>query len=198
VEPLRFALLGLGAGGVYALIALGVVLVYRGSGVLNFAQGAIGMTGAFMFYDLQSSAGWPLAAAAIAAAMFSAALGIAIHLLVMRRLRDSSGLAALIATLAVWLFLRGIAGELWGFDARLPDRILPSSRVSLLNTSVGADRLTVDGSDRVAAVCTLSESASDIGRGKGARIKRLHRNKCLGAVVRAVQNDAGTRIERID
>jgi sulfate-transporting ATPase len=138
-------LLGLGAGGVYALIALGVVLVYRGSGVLNFAQGAIGMTGAFMFYDLQSSAGWPLAAAAVAAAMFSAALGIAIHLLVMRRLRDSSGLAALIATLAVWLFLRGIAGELWGFDARLPDRILPSSRVSLLNTSVGADRLIVCG-----------------------------------------------------
>ncbi len=145
MEPLRFALLGLGAGGVYALIALGVVLVYRGSGVLNFAQGAIGMTGAFMFYDLQSSAGWPLAAAAVAAAMFSAALGIAIHLLVMRRLRDSSGLAALIATLAVWLFLRGIAGELWGFDARLPDRILPSSRVSLLNTSVGADRLIVCG-----------------------------------------------------
>src|SRR5260221_12731659 len=64
MEPLRFALLGLGAGGVYALVALGVVLVYRGSGVLNFAQGAIGMTGAFVFYDLQSSAGGPLPAAA--------------------------------------------------------------------------------------------------------------------------------------
>src|SRR5882672_5024864 len=143
MEPLRFALLGLGAGGVYALIALGVVLVYRGSGVLNFAQGAIGMTGAFVFYDLQSSAGWPLAAAAVAAAVFSVSLGIAIHLLVMRRLRDASGLATLVATLAVWLLLRGVAGEFWGFDARLPDRILPSDRVSMFNTFVGVDRLIV-------------------------------------------------------
>jgi sulfate-transporting ATPase len=145
-------LLGLGAGGVYALTALGVVVVYRGSGVLNFAQGAIGMTGAFVFYDLQSSAGWPLAAAAVAAAAFSATTGIVIHLLVIRRLRDASGLAALIATLAVWLLLRGIAGQVWGFDAQSPNSILPSSRVSLLGTSVGFDRLIVCG---VAVVLTI-------------------------------------------
>ena len=47
---IRFALLGLGAGAVYALAAQGMVLVYRGSGVLNFAHGAIGMVGAFCFY----------------------------------------------------------------------------------------------------------------------------------------------------
>ena len=50
MDVVRFALLGLGAGSVYALMALGLVLVYRGSGVLNFAQGAMGMIGAFTFY----------------------------------------------------------------------------------------------------------------------------------------------------
>ena len=50
-DILRFAILGLGAGAVYGVTALGVVLVYRGSGVLNFAHGAVGMVGAFFFYN---------------------------------------------------------------------------------------------------------------------------------------------------
>ena len=50
MDVVRFALLGLGAGSVYTLMALGLVVVYRGSGVLNFAQGAMGMIGAFTFY----------------------------------------------------------------------------------------------------------------------------------------------------
>ena len=54
-EFVRFALLGLGAGAVYSLTALGIVLVYRGSGVVNFAQGAIGMVGAFIFYNARAS-----------------------------------------------------------------------------------------------------------------------------------------------
>ena len=54
-DILRFAILGLGAGAVYAITALGVVLVYRGSGVVNFAHGAIGMVGAFIFYTERES-----------------------------------------------------------------------------------------------------------------------------------------------
>ncbi|MBP1633009.1 MAG: putative branched chain amino acid transporter ATP-binding protein, partial [Acidobacteria bacterium] len=51
MEYLRFAIIGLGAGAVYALSAVGIVMVYRGSGVVNFAHGAIGMVGAFIFYN---------------------------------------------------------------------------------------------------------------------------------------------------
>ena len=51
-EFLQFALLGLGFGALYALAAQGVVLIYRGSGVINFAQGAMGMMGAFVYYTL--------------------------------------------------------------------------------------------------------------------------------------------------
>ncbi len=54
-DILRFAILGLGAGAVYAVTALGVVLIYRGSGVVNFAHGAIGMVGAFLFYNERES-----------------------------------------------------------------------------------------------------------------------------------------------
>ena len=51
-EFLRFAVLGLGFGALYALAAQGVVLIYRGSGIINFAQGAMGMVGAFVYYEL--------------------------------------------------------------------------------------------------------------------------------------------------
>ena len=54
-EVLQFAVLGLGAGACYGLAAQGIVLVYRGSGVLNFAHGAIGMIGAFYFYNARES-----------------------------------------------------------------------------------------------------------------------------------------------
>ena len=59
MEPIHFAVLGLGVGALYALVAHGVVLIYRGSGTLNFAQGAFGLVGTYAFYDLHVDHGWP-------------------------------------------------------------------------------------------------------------------------------------------
>ncbi len=69
-EFAKFALLGLGLGGIYALAAQGIVLVYRGSGVLNFAHGAMAAVGAYAYVEAldagvshdgsrSSSASWP-------------------------------------------------------------------------------------------------------------------------------------------
>jgi sulfate-transporting ATPase len=60
-----FAVAGVAGGSVYALTALGIVLVYRGSSVLNFAQGAIGIIGAYVFYECTNNHGWPLLPAMI-------------------------------------------------------------------------------------------------------------------------------------
>ena len=56
-ENFRFALLGLGYAGAYALVALGIVIVYRASGVINFAAGAMGGVGAFVFWELRDNSG---------------------------------------------------------------------------------------------------------------------------------------------
>ncbi len=146
MDALRFAILGLGAGAIYGLSALGIVLVYRGSGVLNFAHGAIGMTSAFTFYDLKDTAGWPIWAALVVAISVAAFIGAATHLLVMRHLRDASGLARLIASLGVLTLLHGIAGEVWSFNYRVPTRILPDGVVELLpDAAIGVDRLILLG-----------------------------------------------------
>ena len=53
-DIILFAALGLGAGALIASIALGVVLVYRGSGVINVAMGAIAMVAAYVFWALRT------------------------------------------------------------------------------------------------------------------------------------------------
>ncbi len=58
---LRFALLGLATGSLTALVALSVVIVYRVSGVLNFAAAALGAAGAFVCYSLRDDRDWPTA-----------------------------------------------------------------------------------------------------------------------------------------
>src|SRR4030095_2036742 len=105
-DILQFAILGLGAGAIYALVAQGVVLVYRGSGVLNFAQGAMAMTGAYVFYELSTNQGWGNWPAAIASVACLALLGVLVHQLVMRRLGTASPLARTIATLALLTILQ--------------------------------------------------------------------------------------------
>ncbi len=118
-EFLKFAVLGLGFGALYALAAQGVVLIYRGSGIINFAQGAIGMIGAFIYYELHYhplEAGgslpetrfgfWP---ALVVGVLVSALLGLLTYWLVMRPLRHASPLARLVATLGVLTILTTLA-----------------------------------------------------------------------------------------
>jgi sulfate-transporting ATPase len=55
----QLAILGLGASAAYALLASGLVLIYRANGVLNFAQGAIAMMAAYFFYETLVQRHWP-------------------------------------------------------------------------------------------------------------------------------------------
>ena len=58
---LQVLLTGLGLGAAYALFAQGVVLIYRGSGIVNFAQGALGMLASYItFLELRENHGYPI------------------------------------------------------------------------------------------------------------------------------------------
>ena len=96
--PLQFALLGLGAGALSGLAALGLVLVYRGSAVINFAHGAVGAVGTYFFYELHDLRGWSFVEACVPAMVLCALVGVLIHCLVMFPLRRASGLTRLLAT----------------------------------------------------------------------------------------------------
>ncbi len=139
-DILRFAILGLGAGAVYAITALGVVLVYRGSGVVNFAHGAIGMVGAFIFYT-QREAGTQTWVAWVLALGFGALIGGAIHLLVMRPLRTAPAISRLTATLGIFAILFAWAHSEYGDSPRIVAKLLPIGTIEVLpDTIIGEDR----------------------------------------------------------
>ena len=90
---------GLVIGAIYGLVALGITLVYKKSGVLNFAHGEVGMVGAFAFYVAFVEHHLPYLVAALIGIAVSAGLGCVTFLLLLRRRNDP--LNMLIGTLAV-------------------------------------------------------------------------------------------------
>lgn len=113
-ELLLFVLLGMAVGAVYALTAQGLVLIYRASGVVNFAQGAYGMVGAFLFYKLQSDLDVSQPVAWLVAIGVPVLLGMATHAFVMANLSRASSLMRLAATLGVMFLLIAAAHGFWG------------------------------------------------------------------------------------
>lgn len=140
MEIIRFAILGLGVGAVYVLIAQGVVLIYRGSGVLNFAQGAVAMIAAYSFYDLRSYL--PLPVALAVAIGLAATIGIVMQWLVLRNMKQASPLARIVATLGLLTLLAGIGQLRWGTTNRPVEGFLPDHVIDFGGgVVISADRI---------------------------------------------------------
>jgi sulfate-transporting ATPase len=122
---LQFALLGIGTGALYGFSAQGLVVVYRGTGVLNFAHGAIGIAAAYFEWELQANDGWSYPAATVAAIALAALFGAAFHLVVMRRLRQAAPLVRVVATLGVLIGLEGVATVRYGSNVQPVHSQLP-------------------------------------------------------------------------
>lgn len=127
---LRFVILGLATGALTALVSLGVVLVYRASGVLNFAAGALGAVGAFVCYSLRDDRGIPAPIAFLIGISVGALLGMLFHF-GLSLLRGASLLTRLIATLGLFSAVQGFATIVYGTDFNQPASMLPTSTMSL-------------------------------------------------------------------
>ena len=145
MEILRFGLLGLGTGAVYAMLAQGLVLVYRGSGLLNFAQGAMAMVGAYVYYEVSVGQGQSKWLGLAVALVVCALLGAALHVVVLRPMRRSSPLSRVIATLGFTLVLQSLAFLRYGHDPRAVPSLLPTRTVRVVShdLAIGADRIVI-------------------------------------------------------
>lgn len=144
-ETLRFVLIGLASGALSALIGLGVVLVYRASGILNFAAAALGGVGAYTCYSLRDGHGVPTPLAVIAGLALGTLLGV-LTFAVMALLRNSSVLTKLVATLALFGAAQGFMTVVWGTTSRDPSPFLPNREITLFGSlRIGEDRLLLLG-----------------------------------------------------
>ena len=92
-DAIQFAILGLGAGSAYTLLALGIVLIYRGSGIVNFAHGGIAMFSAYLcFLSLVAERGWAIGAAIPVAVVAGGLLGWLFQNAVLRLMRNTAPL----------------------------------------------------------------------------------------------------------
>ncbi|XVQ06424.1 ABC transporter permease subunit [Spirillospora sp. CA-255316] len=139
MDVVNFALIGLSTGALYAMVSLGLVLVYRGSGLLNFAQTGIVMSGAYFYYEIHERHGVPVWVALILTVAAGGLIGALIHLVVLRPMRNTSPLARVIATLGVLVVLYSIAIIRYSDAVRGFDPILPTGTV-YLSDSLSIDR----------------------------------------------------------
>lgn len=147
-EFLQFALLGLGAGGAYAIAGIGMTQIYRGSGVLNLAHGAMALVAAVVFVWADQRWHLPLFVAGLVAVGAAALLGAMVEVLVMRPLRDAAPLVRIVATLGVMAVLQQAVPLIFGtdFQSQPVESFYPSGSVRL-GDSVGitVDRLILVG-----------------------------------------------------
>ena len=169
----QFLLLGTGAGAVYAAIALGLLMTYRSSGVVNFSHGAAAMYGAYVFVGLRVAGdlllplpgrvgrvhvhvmgGLPAAVIAVAA---TTALELGVYYLVFRPLRDAPPLSRLLASVGVMVALQAVVTLQFGADAISVPRVLPATPVSVLGRPLPSDRLWLAA---IVVVATVALSAA--------------------------------------
>lgn len=131
---LQFLTSGLLVGGIYALIALGMVLIFKATGVFNFASGHLVALGGFIVFFLIVQIGLPIWIGIICAILIAAAAGILIERFSLRRLIGQSMMSALMATLAVAYFLQGLMLAVWQGKVYSLPKFLPVGSVSLLAT----------------------------------------------------------------
>ena len=110
-------LAGLAAGGIYASLALALVMIYRSTHHVNFAQGEMAMFSTFVA-SLLIQAGWPYWAAFFATVTIAFAMGAAIEAVLIRRLRQAPILSVVVVFVALLVILHSLAGWLFGYTVR--------------------------------------------------------------------------------
>jgi branched-chain amino acid transport system permease protein len=148
---------GLLTGVLYALVALGFVLIFKASGVFNFAQGAMVLFAALSFARLSEF--MPLVVALALSVLIMIALAYAIEFLVLRHLVNQAGIILFMATLGIAYFLEGFGQTLWGSDIYKISLGLPTEPIFILE-SVFPGGLLIDPIELAAAtICALMVAA---------------------------------------
>ena len=128
---------GLLAGVMYSLVALGFVLIYKASGVFNFAQGGMVFFAALTFVGLQEKTGMPFWVLIAATLGVMVVLGIVIERVVLRPLVNQPQITLFMATIGLAFFIEGMAQIIWGTEVRRLDLGLQDEPIGALMDRFG-------------------------------------------------------------
>lgn len=186
-DLLPFLISGLGVGAVYALSGVGLVVLYRSSGVLNFAFGALGAVAAYVAWSALDHE-WPLALAALAAVVTSVAISLAYGRLLAPRLAEREPTVRSIGTLGLALVVLGFTEWFWGEQPRR--LVLPTDAGALEFADVRLTYTRVLG--LAAAVSMMAAVGLLLARTRiGLAMRALADQRALSAIL-------GIRVLQVD
>ena len=143
MEVLQLLISGVSQGCVYGLIALGFVLIYKATEMVNFAQGDIMMLGAFVAFSLGNLAGLPFVAVFVLTLVIMGALGMALERGLLRPMIGEPPFAVLMLTIGLGFVIRAIAGAIWGNQPRALDSPFAGEIVELGGLIIGYENIAI-------------------------------------------------------
>jgi branched-subunit amino acid ABC-type transport system permease component len=137
---LRFLLLSLPNIGAYAIFAIGIVVIFRASKVLNVAHGAMAMVPAYLVHTM-NKAGIPVGIAFVLGVLSGGVLGLVVERLFVRPLRQVSVTAQTVGTVAALGLMVALAGKIWGTGTERAAAIFPDHVIKVGSSSLRTGQL---------------------------------------------------------
>jgi branched-chain amino acid transport system permease protein len=178
-------------GGAYALLAVGISLIFGVSNLINFAQGSVFAVGALAGWWLIAREHWPLWAAVIGVVVFTGLLGLVINVLAVQPLADAPPIAALLSTFAVSIILENTAQFVFSPDTRRFPQLLSSDDFQVAGVRFGTLHIVIL-SITAAVIVALAVFLRYHRLGQAIRATAQDRDAAaqMGIPVRAVENIA--------
>jgi branched-chain amino acid transport system permease protein len=133
---------GIAIGSIYGALALALVLIFRSTGIVNFAQGEMAMFSTFIAWALVEG-GVPLGLALVATLALSFVGGMVIERVIIRPVEGEDPLTILIVTLGLFILVNSAAGWIWGFNNRAFPRALPDGSADVLGINLPYESLGI-------------------------------------------------------
>ena len=140
---LQLVVNGAASGCIYGLIALGFVLIYKATEMVNFAQGDIMMLGGFVAFSLIAHYHLPYWVGGLLAILITAAFGYALDAFVIRRVIGQPQFAVVMLTLGLGFIFRAAAGITWGYDSVGFNTPFTNKTVNMGGMVLGEDNLSI-------------------------------------------------------
>ena len=118
---LQLLVAGVAVGALYALVALGFVVIYKATGVINFAQGALLLLGAYLTYTFRDQLEWPFWVAVLLAVVGCALVGVLIERVILRRMVGRPVFAVIMITIGLTIAIEQVVTWRWPGQRNLSD-----------------------------------------------------------------------------
>ncbi len=133
---------GWATGSLYGALAVAVVLIYRSTGIVNFAQGELAMFSTFIAWGL-IQAGLPLGLALLATLAISFVGGMLIERVIIRPVEGGEVLTLVIVTLGLYILVNSLAGWIWGFGNRAFPSLFGDSQFDVAGVSIAVESIGI-------------------------------------------------------